>query len=214
MLDFSSFIQNSEVSDALKPYLQQLGMSSSMAEVHGLFSGLICSSQKLPSQEVYFWTKNLDLEIDINNLLVKEALEVLDSFYQMIKTSLSSAEFDFQLAIVEEDTFDIRLADFSLWVQNFLYGLGLNSSASKKDNKISNPSPQLQEIISDLVNISHAEDYQLEGNEEDEQSLFELMEYVRLGVILIADEMSQEMPNTSLANDSDMGIKSTTSLFH
>ncbi|MFK5985609.1 MAG: UPF0149 family protein [Pseudomonadota bacterium] len=196
MLNFSSFIQNSEVSDALKPFLQQLGMSSSMAEVHALFTGLICSPSQKSTEHAFSWTENLDLDLDLNNLLVKEALDVLDSFYQVIETSLSSSQFDFQLAIVENDPIEIRLADFSLWVQNFLYGLGLNNSNFKKENNIKNASDQLQEILTDLVNISHAEDYQLENNEEDEQSLFELIEYVRVGVILIADElMPESAPN-------------------
>ena len=190
MLNFSLFYQNSDVADALKPYLQQAGMSSSIAEAHGLFSGLICTSREKDSQQAFSWVEKLDLEIDQDNLLVKEALDVLDSFYQMIKSSLASTEIEFQLAIIDNDPIEQRLADFSLWVQSFLYGLSLN-----KNFKLQECSKQIQEIVNDFVKLSHAEDFELNTEEknaekENEQSLFELIEYVRIGVITINDELN------------------------
>jgi uncharacterized protein YgfB (UPF0149 family) len=118
MLDFSSIHQNSAISEALQPFLQQIGMSSSIAEAHGLFSGLICTANN--NKETYFWVKKLDLDIDNNNLLAKEAIEVIDTFYQTIKSSLDATEIEFQLAVNEEDTLNDRVSDFSLWVQSFL----------------------------------------------------------------------------------------------
>jgi len=189
MLNFSSFLQNSDAAEGLKPYLQHVGMSSSIAEAHGLFSGLICleNSKKQESEDkkTPSWLKTLDLDYDDNNLLVKEAIEVVDAFYQSIKTSLTSTDIEFQLAIFENDTIEQRLADFSIWVQSFLYTLGLNKNFNLQDC-----SEQTQEIINDLVKISHAEDYELSAEEEDEQSLFELIEYVRIGTIIISDEFN------------------------
>lgn len=190
MLNFSLFFDNSDASEGLKPFLQQIGMSSSIAEAHGLFTALICLANKtIPEQDnkqTISWVSNLDLDIDQNNLLVKEALEVIDSFYQAIKSSLSSTDMEFKLAIVDNDPLEQRLGDFSIWVQSFLYGLGLNKNFKLQEN-----SQQLQEIINDLVKLSHAEDYELNSEEEDnEQSLFELIEYVRIGVIIISDEFN------------------------
>jgi len=216
MLNFSSFIQNSEVSDALKPFLQQLDMSSSMAECHGLFTGIICSVNKNsinkePAQQID-WFGLIDLEADKNNLLVKEAIEVLNSFFEMIQNSLSSNEFDFQLAIVEDEPLDIRLADLSLWLQNFLYGISLNAADADNENSLNKASKELQEIVADFVNISHADDYQLEGSEEDEKSIFELMEYVRVGVLLINDELNINPENDK--QDKQPTHRPTTQLFH
>jgi uncharacterized protein len=190
MLNFSLFYQNSDIADALKPYLQQAGMSSSIAEAHGLFTGLICTNQGKDPQQVFPWVEKLDLDIDQDNLLVKEALEILDAFYQMIKSSLASTEIEFQLAIIDNDPIEQRLADFSIWVQSFLYGLSLN-----KNFKLQQCSKQIQEIVNDFVKLSHAEDYELTTEEENaekenEQSLFELIEYVRIGVITINDELN------------------------
>jgi uncharacterized protein len=193
MLNFSSFLQNSETAEELKPFLQQVAMSSSIAEAHGLFSGLIClenttkQEQEQENNKTLSWVNKLDLDIDNNNFLVKEALEVVDSFYQSIKNSLSSSDIEFQLAIFENDSIEQRLADFSIWVQSFLYALGLN-----KQFKIQQCSEQTQEIINDLVNLSHAEDYELSAEEEDEQSLFEMIEYVRISTIIINDEFNPD----------------------
>ncbi len=190
MLNFSLFYQNSDIADVLKPYFQQAGMSSSMAEAHGLFSGIICTADQKTSLQPFSWVEKLDLEIDKSNLLVKEALYVLDSFYEMIKSSLATTELEFQLAIIDNDPFEQRLCDFSLWVQSFLYGLSLNNNFNPDQC-----SQQIQEIINDLVKISHAEDYEIcteteDIQEENEQSLFQLVEYVRVCVIIINDEFS------------------------
>ena len=189
MLNFSSFLKSSDAAEGLKPFLQQIGMSSSIAEAHGLFTGLVCmantTKQNKENKEAFFWANKLDLDIDQNNLLVKEALEIVDAFYQSIKTSLTSTDIEFQLLIFENDALEQRLADFSIWVQSFLYALGLN-----KHFKLEDCSEQVQEIINDLVQLSNAEDYELSAEDDDEQSLFELIEYVRIGTIIISDEFN------------------------
>lgn len=212
MLNFSNFIQDSEVSDALKPHLQQLNMNSSMAEVHGLFTGIICFEK----DTAIHWIDILDSDIDKQNILAKESIEILDAFYQMIKSSLYANDFDFQIAVLENEPFEIRLADFSLWVQSFLYGFGLNSTENNQNNtdNLSNLPSQIQEIINDFVNISRAEEYQISADEEDEQSLFELIEYVRMGVIHIADELKHLKEQDELKEFNKTSMKENTQLGH
>ena len=188
MLNFSSINQNSSISEALQPFLQQIGMSSSVAEAHGLLSGLICSGSNNQGND--YWLNKLDLDIDQNNVMVKEAIEVIDAFYQTIKSSLDATEIEFQLAIDDNSSLNDRLSDFSLWVQSFLYGMGLNSNFDMQKC-----SEQVKEIVTDFVQISHADDYKLDIDtlENDEHALFELMEYVKISVILINDELNKHI---------------------
>ena len=175
----------SGMSEHLRPYLQQIGMNSSVAEAHGLFSGIICVDPN--KQKKYFWFELLDLAIDEQNVLSREARDEVDLYYQTIEQALNSDELDFQLAIDEEDSLMDRIEDLSIWVQSFLYGLGLNQQSLSVQG-----SEDVKDFIKDLIEISHAEDYDLssedQGEEDNEKSLFELIEYVRMGVLLVYQE--------------------------
>jgi len=187
-----------ELTDYFRPFLQQIGMNSSLAEAHGLFAGILCvnppsindnldkndSEENLDSQD-NIWFELLDLEIDQNNYLAVEAKKEVDVFYQSILQQLNSEDMDFKLLITDDDNINERVADFSIWIQSFLYGLGLN-----KDALLDKGSEEVKDFIKDIVQISHAEDYELSSEDEDENALFELIEYVRMGVLLIYQEFA------------------------
>jgi len=191
-LDFN----DSEVSESLRPFLQKVGMSSSLPEAHGLFSGILCGSSAEQKKKQRLWLSLLDLKIDAGDMLAQEAIDVVDGFYKTTLNALSASELDFQLAINEHASLDERLEDFSIWVQGFLYGIGLSHSDDFSKN-----SEQVQEFMQDLLQISQAEEYELSDSEEDEHALFELIEYVRVGVLLVFEELNPIAQSTPI----DMG---------
>ncbi|MBF0266649.1 MAG: YecA family protein [Gammaproteobacteria bacterium] len=175
-----------ELTEYFRPFLQQIGMNSSLAEAHGLFTGILCvNPPSLKETQTFLWFDLLDLHMDSNNYLASEARNEIDVFYQSILAQLNSEDLDFKLLISEEDNINDQVTDFSVWIQSFLYGLGLN-----KEALLDKGSQEIKDFIKDIVEISHAEDYQLSDSDEDENALFELVEYVRMGVLLIYQEFS------------------------
>jgi len=180
-LDFS----DNQVSESLRPYLQKVGMSSSVPEAHGLFTGILCGSSSEQKKKKWLWLSLLDLNVDDSDMLAQEAIGVVDEFFGATLNGLSASELDFKLAIEEHASLDERLEDFSIWVQGFLYGLGLSHNEDFSKN-----SEQVQEFMQDLLQISNAEEYELSDDDEDERALFELIEYVRVGVLLVFEELN------------------------
>ena len=192
----------SDFAESLRPFLQKVGMSSSVPEAHGLFSGILCGSSAAQKKQKLLWVSLLDLSFDEQDMLAKEAAGVVDDFYQATLAGLSSGNLDFQLAIEEECLLTERLEDFSIWAQGFLYGIGL----SHNDN-FTNNSEQVQEFMQDLLQISNAEEYELsDEEEEDERALFELMEYVRVGILLVFEELNPIAKKTIDISDIDNSI--------
>lgn len=180
-LDFN----DGQLVDSLRPYLQKLGMSSSVAEAHGLFSGILCGATAEQKKQKFFWLSLLDLKPEPGDMLAQEAMDVVDEFFAATLSALSSSDLDFQLAVEEGVDLNDRLADFSIWVQGFLYGMGLSRREDFNDC-----SEQVQEFMQDLVEISNAEQYELSDQDEDEHALFELIEYVRVGTLLVFEELN------------------------
>jgi len=180
--DVASF---AKIAEYLRPYLQQIEMSSSLAEAHGIFTGILCSSQfdLETDKQDYLWFDLLDLKIDEQNALALEAKSEVNNFYFYVLQCLLAEDLDFQLAINENDAIMDRIDDFSVWVESFLYGLALNP-ASQTVLK----SEQIKDFIADLIKISRAKEFDLQTDEEDEAALFELTEYVRMGVLLVFEE--------------------------
>ncbi len=169
--------------DKLQAFLKQLGMNPSILEIHALFTGLNCCCEENQIKN-HNWVAMLDLQYDPQNVLDKEAVEALQSYYQWVHEQLINSELNFQLPIDDEDGLMDRLHGLSLWLESFLYAFGLNEKL-----KLDKFSRELQETLADLVKISRASEYELQLNEEDEQSLFEIQEYVRLAVISLYDEI-------------------------
>lgn len=93
---------------------------------------------------------------------------------------------------------DAHLADrteaLAYWCESFLYGLALRPGLV-----IEKCSAELQELIRDFTQISHAgvgEDEQAMG-EEEETAYAELVEYVRVGVQVIFLELTSGRPPQS-----------------
>ena len=71
------------------------------------------------------------------------------------------------------------------WCQGFLSGLTLGGISD-----FDKLGTDAREVVEDLVEIARAgTSYHLEGSEEDEQAYAELMEYLRVGVLLINEEL-------------------------
>ena len=98
----------------------------------------------------------------------------------------------------DDDSLTQRVNAIGDWSQGYLIGLslgGITDFAPLPDDA--------REIAKDLLEISRAgTSYDLEGNEEDENAYAELVEYLRVGVLLINEEL-QPTQAAPLDNESD-----------
>ena len=112
----------------------------------------------------------------------KEALKALfdDSVKQMADPDLS-----FKLLLPDDETsLDTRTDALAGWCEGFLYGLALGGI--KQFNMFSEP---VQEFAQDLTEISQLSHEDGDDTEAGESAFFDISEYVRMGALMIRDEL-------------------------
>ena len=176
--------------DQINDALQGAPSEINAAEFHGQLCGLLCTCDRL---ELADWLMVSLPESDPATLspASQELFQVLLDHSQV---AVSSEAFDFQ-PLLPDDTAGLaaRLEALANWCQGFLFGI---SHAGVTD--IQALPGELPEIVEDFVNISRAEDFELENEEEDEAAYMELVEYVRVGVQLFYEELRAQTASNSV----------------
>ncbi len=173
---------------ALREVLLRLGTEGGASECHGILCGLLCAQggQRLGNGWLTRVLEAGDGYAGVNEADLQQGdLEMLASLYR--ETEQQFLELDFTFApLLPDDDSDLseRIQALAEWCRGFLYGIaagGLDVS--------SNYSSEVGELLHDLTEISRAEIYEEQGEEEDERACMELVEYIRLGVIFIYEEL-------------------------
>jgi yecA family protein len=165
--------------------LEKLETEVTPSEVHGTLAGLLCA---ITSAKAELWQHNLwpHASHDSGDLLITEALEIFNQLHDTTRLQLNDPNCEFQLLLpVDDDHIDNRVNALGDWCQAYLLGLALGGV--KKFDALPDDA---REVANDLVEIARAgSSYSLEGNEEDENAYAELIEYIRVGVLLINEEL-------------------------
>lgn len=160
------------------------GSESAAAEAHGTLCGLLCvAADDLPDS----WLNNTfaDAGQDPSEIAEADRLCLMKLFGDTV-TVLGGTDFEVWLLLPDDETsLTLRADALGRWCQGFLYGLavrGLKDFEQLPDD--------MREILDDLSQIAEAEFADGEGEEEGEHAYANLVEYVRVGVQLIYDELN------------------------
>jgi uncharacterized protein YgfB (UPF0149 family) len=147
------------------------------AEAHGQLAGALCA---LVPYRMEDWLA----EILPETSLAMGADPVLQTLYHSTVAALAGQEMDFDLLIPGEDRpIEERTQALTLWCTGFLYGLGTSAADPQR------LPGELGEIVRDLTEITHADVDATDSTEANESALAELVEFVRVGVQLVFDEL-------------------------
>jgi uncharacterized protein len=173
--------------------LRQLGFRLDPAEYHGALCGMLCVQDTPP--------ENLGLDSDPppDAGAVPAACELLRELRRDSLAHLHDPESGFMPLLPEDDqSLTLRVDALAQWCQGFLYGL-----ATRPALDLNQASPELREVVSDLVQISRAGVEADAGDDEeaDENAYMELVEYVRAGAQLVflelrLPEQTEHAPDT------------------
>lgn len=148
------------------------------AEAHGTLAGSLCAA---PTYSFEDWLQ----EILPEGWAQSAATEPLQELFTETNAQLATDELQFQPLLPEdEEPLDARAAALAQWCQGFLYGLG-----SSRIHDVSRLPGDVGEIVRDLTEITHAGADGSESAEADESAYTELVEFVRVGVQLIFEEL-------------------------
>ncbi len=164
--------------DEVKGILYNLNTDDTIASAHGILCGFACVKPELKLDN---WLNEVLVNINLNNVNEKDAHEQLAKIYSTTLLQLHDTTLNFQLLIANENSKLREQADTLIqWCQGFLVGLGLQ--------KISTTDEDVLEIIKDFGEISKLDGDVLE-NEQNAQDLSEIIEFVRMGTLLIQETL-------------------------
>ncbi len=148
------------------------------AEAHGTLAGALCA---LGPYRLEDWLA----EILPDGAASGSADPALAMLYSATVASLSGSDMDFDLLIPDDDQpIEERTRALTEWCTGFLYGLGINGAADPQRLP-----GELGEILRDMTEITRAGVDASDSPEANESALAELVEFVRVGVQLVFDQL-------------------------
>jgi yecA family protein len=163
-------------------------------ESHGALCGMLCAQGATDASQ---WMLHVLGEHEETSKLLQTTGQKLLQIHQLSVEQMNDNEIEFELMLPDDDEeLASRVEALGNWCQGFVYGLSLGGI--REDTELPEDS---RELIKDIVEISRAgyvadDEAEAELNasmddasEEDEVAFMEVSEYVRMGVLLIYEEL-------------------------
>jgi uncharacterized protein YgfB (UPF0149 family) len=177
--------------DDLASLLSAYGDAFAPSECHGMLCAMASCQPDLDGET---WARRM-LSGEVEALLEGESLlaggvdandtGMLKALFDDSIKQLDDPELGFQLLLPDEETpLQERTRALAAWCQGFLYGLSLGGV--KEFGVFSEP---VQEFARDLVEIARLEHNEGDDDVGGETAFFDIGEYVRMGVLMLRDEL-------------------------
>jgi len=188
-----------QVNEVIEPFSEL----ESPAFIQGMLIGLLCGDSDI--QEAV-WIKKLIEEAQIKS--VKESfLKVLDEVFQETNKGMNGSGFELNLCLPDDnESLVYRAAMLGQLCEGVLYGLGLIGALNDSENEIPK---EVRELVDDFGQISRIDVAALNESKEiteaEESEFMELVEFVRIGILTINEELNpiQAPPIMDAMPDSD-----------
>jgi yecA family protein len=163
------------------------------SEVQGILCGMLAGGMNIDDQE---WIDALADVIHQGELMPTPAQTAIEHMFNKVCQELIEADFALSICLPNDTTpINERGAAFVNWVQGFLLGFGLHQ------NDLTACSPDTKEALEDFSDIAKM-DEEMQSNEESEQALFEVVEYVRIGAMLCFNELGKSIIDSKMQSPS------------
>ena len=171
MASFSNYAQ-------IQRLMSESRAVSEPAEAHGTLAGALCATGAYRLED---WLA----EILPEGAAPAGAATLLHGIYDETRAALTGTQMQFELLLPDDPTpIELRTEALTLWCNGFVYGLGTSGA----------PDPErlpgdAGEIVRDLAQIMRAGVDERAGIEANEAALAELVEFVRVGVQVVFEEL-------------------------
>ena len=164
--------------DELADRFVALKVFSSPSELHGLLCGQLASGKSFDENA---WLKDAATFLEQECFESDSAKTLLLEMYAITHQQFMADGFELMMILPDDDV-DIaeRAENLGRWCLGFVTGFGAARTGISEDAK---------ETLGDLEQISQIDDEGLEADEESEQDLMQLVEYVRMAAIMLYTEI-------------------------
>ncbi len=160
-------------------------------ESHGALCGMLCAQGATEASQ---WMLYVLGEHEETSKLLQQTGKKLLQIHQISVEQMNDTDAEFELMLPDDDEpLEMRVEALGVWCQGFVYGLAVGGIT--EDTVLPEDS---KELIRDILEISRAgyvadNEAELatdeEDSEEDEVAFMEVSEYVRMGILLIYEEV-------------------------
>lgn len=172
--------------DSLQAALDRVDAETGAAEGHGSLCGMLALNSSI---DVSAWIDTMLEKGDPGDALVREARDMLLALYEETQRELNDSNLGFSLLLPDEDEpLEERVRALAAWCQGFLYGLAMAGFQAGPDVP-----EDSADFLKDIGEIAKAS-FDVRPGDEDEVAYSEVSEYVRMGVLLVSEELQ---PNKS-----------------
>ncbi len=179
--------------DQIKTDLVKLDSELSPSELHGNLCGALCAKGGMNIHDwltLTFFSENdkegeFSKAVNSRELLLSAIAESFKPFFISTAAALADNSLNFYPLLPDDESESIRLAAIAQWAQGFLMGLSL---AGVKD--FSAYAGEVNEFVEAMASITAVGDYELAGDDSDEEAIIEFIEFIRIGVLLLNEEMN------------------------
>jgi len=155
------------------------------SELHGLMIGELVGKLRRTAGD---WVSQVLGHMGVEELNTERQANVAEDLIRLYNKTSDTIEKDsssFSL-LLPDDEYELseRIDSLAVWVRGFLEGLAIASGEA-----LAKVDEDLQEILKDFVEICQI-DSRVSSGEEGEKELFEISEYVRIGVLNLYAEFN------------------------
>jgi yecA family protein len=176
-----------EISD-LEELLYRVDATMGAAEAHGALCGMLCARGTVELSE---WVDHVVGEQEQGSELLHDVVHKMSDLHQATLEMMNNTTGEFRLLLLDDDDpLQERVDALAAWCQGFIYGLAAGGISEESELP-----EDTSELLKDMIEISRARhDVDEEEAEEadvndDEVAYMEIEEYVRMGVLLIYEEL-------------------------
>ena len=172
----------------LEELLYRIDATMGAADAHGALCGMLCARGTIELSE---WVDHVIGEQEQGSELLHDVVHRLSDLHQSTLEMMNDATGEFKLLLMDDDDpLPERVEALAAWCQGFIYGLA--AGGIKEGSELPEDTA---ELLKDMVEISCAghdvDDAGVEESDDndDEVAYMEIQEYVRMGVLLIYEEL-------------------------
>jgi hypothetical protein len=175
----------------LEDLLFNVDATMGATESHGALCGMLCAQGATEASQ---WMLYVLGEHEETSKLLQQTGKKLLQIHQISVEQMNDTDAEFELMLPDDDEpLEMRVEALGTWCQGFVYGLAVGGI--KEETVLPEDS---KELIKDILEISRAgyvadNEAELateeENTEEDEVAFMEVSEYVRMGILLIYEEL-------------------------
>lgn len=169
--------------DAIDHALRDAGSATEASEAHGSLCGLLCV---LGPSAAPVWLAD---SVHGEEQPEAPAPSLLDDLLQSTAAALEDGSLAFQpLLPADEEPLFARVESLGLWCQGFNHGLAVGAGIGGANIEIS--SGDTAEVVRDFGAMAEVSIQADENGPDDEAAYTELVEYVRVSVQLVFEELA------------------------